>query len=105
METLLLRRSWITLQKSEAEEYHIDSALFRADYKICKQAVVVVRKNKNHSPLLSGLKSAAELFRGSHVVNLKKVYLFGRIAMQLQLLTMSVDFLYTRKSRLTGDVV
>ena len=52
--------------KSEAEEYHIDSVLFRAEYKIYKQAVVVVRKNKNHSPLLSGLKSAAELFRGSH---------------------------------------
>ena len=67
--------------KSEAEEYHIDSVLFKSEYKVYKQAVVDTRNKKNHSPPLSGLKSAAQLFRGSYFFNLKKVYLFGRIAM------------------------
>ena len=32
-------------------------------------------------PPLSGMKSAAKLFKGPHFGNLKRIYLFGRVAM------------------------
>ena len=56
--------------KSDADEYRIDPILLRAEYTVYKEAVVA------HSPPLSNLKSAAQLFRGNVFLNLKSIRSF-----------------------------
>ena len=68
-------------KNAKEDEYHIDPALFRAEYKAFKQAVCDTRKDESYISPLSGMKSAAKLFKGPHFGNLKRIYLFGRVAM------------------------
>ena len=71
---LLLRQSCVILQK--VTRMNIGLTLCYCEQNtLYKEAVVA------HSPPLSDLKSAAQLFRGNVFLNLKSIFLFGRIAM------------------------
>ena len=71
---LLLRQSCVILQK--VTRMNIGLTLCYCEQNtLYKEAVVA------HSPPLSNLKSAAQLFRGNVFLNLKSIFLFGRIAM------------------------
>ena len=74
MVKLLLRQSCVILQK--VTRMNIGLTLCYCEQNtLYKEAVVA------HSPPLSDLKSAAQLFRGNVFLNLKSIFLFGRIAM------------------------